>query len=108
MSEPMVEAKKNVEKILEKLRESTNNDFMDIAERLKVVEKIIAQNQNKIWLRTKTGKPMAEELQETTAKILVWLHESTRPNLVMAAMNDLEDQAKRIAEESRQRGMVVT
>lgn len=78
-----------------------------IKERLGSAAKIISQNRNKIWLRTKTGKPIAEKAETVTAKLLTYTEDSASPEF-NAAVVEVEDVAKMIAEESRRRSMVVT
>ena len=37
-------------------------------EQLKNIDRLIAQNQSKIWLRTRSGKPMAEKMETTAVR----------------------------------------
>ena len=64
MSQPMNNAKEIVEKLLEKVEKENHT------EQLQNISKLIDQNKAKIWLRTRSGKPMAAKM-ETTAQ-MVW------------------------------------
>jgi hypothetical protein len=78
------------------------------AERVRRASKIVAQNLNKIWLRTKTGKPMAESMQEAAVDALAKLEAGSGLEELKAAVDAVEAKAKEIDEESRRRSMVVT
>ena len=99
MSQPMNNAKEIVEKIIEKIEKDNHT------EQLQTISKLIDQNKAKIWLRTRSGKPMAEKM-ETTAK-MVWekLEEGSDIN---ESIDELTIVAKEIDEESQRRSMVVT
>ena len=101
MSAPMEAAKSNIEQAAEQTTDE------GVKERLSKAAKIISQNRNKIWLRTKTGKPIAEKAETITAKLLTYTEDSASPEF-NAAVVEVEDVAKTIAEESRRRSMVVT
>jgi hypothetical protein len=88
----MEKALENIDSVLEKADES-------VKEKLKAARKIISQNRKKIWLRTKAGKPMAEETEAITGKL---------ENDMESALVELEAQVSKIQEESRRRSMVVT
>ncbi len=96
MSVPMEKALENLDSVIEKI---TNES---VRERLGEARKVISQNRKKIWLRTKTGKPMAEETLTVTEKIL-GASEDIEP-----ALSELEAHVDKIREESRRRSMVVT
>ena len=95
MSVPMEKALENLDSILEKISDES------VKERLSETRKIIFQNRKKIWLRTKTGKPMAEETQAVTEKIL-------EASDIESVLLELEANVTKITEESRRRSMVVT
>ena len=99
MSQPMNNAKEIVEKLIEKVEKENHT------EQLQNISKLIDQNKAKIWLRTRSGKPMAEKM-ETTAQ-MVWekLGEGSDIN---ETLNELMIVAKEIDEESQRRSMVVT
>ena len=99
MSQQMIQAKETVEKIINKV------DAPGLLEQLKTIEKIITQNQTKIWLRTRSGKPMAEKMETTAADVLKLLEKG---NDISGMLNELESVAKEIDEESQRRSMVVT
>lgn len=103
MSQPMKSAKETLDTI------TTHGGLPeDQAERVKRVTKIVAQNINKIWLRTKAGNPMAESMQEAAMDALTKLEAGAGQEELKAAVDALEAKAKEIEEESRRRSMVVT
>ena len=95
MSVPMEKALKNLDRVIEKVSDEA------VKERLGEARKVISQNRKKIWLRTKTGKPMAAETLAVTEKIL-------EASDIEAALSELEAHVGKITEESRRRSMVVT
>ena len=99
MSQQMKQAKETVEKIINKIDENSQ------LEQLKTIDKLITQNQAKIWLRTRSGKPMAEKMETTATNVLKLLEEG---NDISGMLNELETVAKEIDEESQRRSMVVT
>ena len=99
MSVPMEKALENLDNVIEKMSDES------VRERLGEARKIISQNRKKIWLRTKTGKPMAEETQAITEKIVSAREGSDEMEPVLS---ELEAQMGKIREESRRRSMVVT
>ena len=99
MSQQMKQAKEIVEKIINKIDENSQ------LEQLKTIDKLITQNQAKIWLRTRSGKPMAEKMETTATNVLKLLEEG---NDISGMLNELETVAKEIDEESQRRSMVVT
>ncbi|MFA9495886.1 MAG: hypothetical protein ACERKS_08200 [Candidatus Bathyarchaeota archaeon] len=99
MSVPMEKALENLDGVIEKASDETDK------ERLGKARKVIWQNRKKIWLRTKTGKPMAEETLAVTEKIVAAMDGS--PDIEVS-LSELEAQADKIREESRRRSMVVT
>jgi len=99
MSVPMEKALENLDNVIEKISDES------VRERLGEARKVISQNRKKIWLRTKTGKPMAEETQTITEKIVSAREGSEEMELVLF---ELEAQMGKIREESRRRSMVVT
>jgi len=99
MSVPMEKALENLDGVIEKASDET------VKERLVEARKVISQNRKKIWFRTKTGKPMAEETLAVTEKIVTAMDGS--PDIEVS-LSELESQADKIREESRRRSMVVT
>ena len=98
MSKPMEKALENLEKILEKTRDESHQT------RLEEVTKLVSTNSKKIWLRTKTGKPFAENTFKITEKIV----SQFESEITEAALTKLEEQVTLIHEESGRRSMVVT
>ena len=78
------------------------------AERVRQASRVVAQNFNKIWLRTKAGKPTAESMQEIATELLHALEGDAGMEEVKTAVDAVEEKAKEIEEESRRRSMVVT
>jgi hypothetical protein len=103
MSQQMNQAKETVEKIINSIEAGSHPSKEALLEQLKTIDKLIAQNQSKIWLRTRSGKPMAEKMETGAANALGQL-ESGSPMDV----NELLGVAKEIDEESQRRSMVVT
>jgi hypothetical protein len=95
----METAKENLEKILDEVSDP------DLKERISEIHRIISQNRKKIWLRTKTGKPMAEEVEKSSLNFVNSIKNSSD---IEEAVKDLESQARKIEEETRRRSMVVT
>jgi Tfp pilus assembly protein FimV len=95
----MEKALENLDNVIEKISDES------VREQLGKARKVISQNRKKIWLRTKTGKPMAEETQAITEKIVSTMEGSEEMESVLS---ELEAQAGKIREESRRRSMVVT
>ena len=94
MSVQMEKAVENLESVKVQVTDES------VKTRIVKVQKILSQNRKKIWLRTKKGKPMAEETLDLTNKLVNKFDESV--------ISDLESQAYKIEEESRRRDMVVT
>ena len=99
MSQPMNQAKETVEKIIEKVEEE------NLLEQLKNIIKLIDQNKGKIWLRTRSGKPMAAKMESTASEVLQKVQEGAD---ISEAIDELMSIAKEIDEESQRRSMVVT
>jgi len=99
MSQPMNNAKEIVEKLIEKVEKD------NLTEQLQTIDKLIDQNKAKIWLRTRSGKPLAEKM-ETTAQ-MVWEKLGTGSD-TNKTIDELMMVAKEIDEESQRRSMVVT
>jgi hypothetical protein len=94
MSQPLEKAIENLDTVIVQVTDDTVKD------RILGVQKILSQNRKKIWLRTKKGKPMAEETLALTESYV------NKPEDSILA--ELETQAETIEEESRRRSMVVT
>jgi hypothetical protein len=94
MSEHIQKAVENLDSVIEQVTDES------IKSRILKVQKILSQNRKKIWLRTKSGKPMAEETLSLTNKLVNKFEDTV--------LVELESQAEKIEEESRRRSMVVT
>ena len=103
MSQPMKSAKETLDAIV-----VHGGLPEEQAERVKRASKIVAQNLNKIWLRTKGGNPMAESMLDVAMEALTKLQNGGGQEEVKAAVDAVEAKAKEIEEESRRRSMVVT
>ena len=109
MSTLMKEAKKNLDNALEVIKNDTAySGNVELNKKLQLANKIITQNQKKIWLRAKTGKPMAEALLSTSKRLIELLQSSAENTDLIQIIQELEVQTKKLNEESRRRSMVVT
>jgi hypothetical protein len=105
----MMEAKKNLDTALEIIKNNTAySRDVEVHKKLQLANKIITQNQKKIWLRAKTGKPMAEALLSTSKRLKELLQNSAEHSDILQIIQELEVQTKKLNEESRRRSMVVT
>lgn len=100
MSEHMESAVENIEKLIEVTGEE------DLKQRLEGIKMIIIQNRKKIWLRTKTGRPLALEMEKASADLLGLVR--SKPGDMAKLISEIEVKAKNIEEETRRRSMVVT
>ena len=105
MSQQMNQAKESVEKIINKIEAGSHASKEPILEQLKNIDKLIAQNQAKIWLRTRSGKPMAAKIETAAAGVWKLLGEDAD---ITKKLSELQEVAKEIDEESQRRSMVVT
>ena len=103
MSQQMIQAKETVEKIIAHVEAGSQPSKEKLLEQLKDIDKLIAQNQSKIWLRTRSGKPMAEKMEKVAVSALKQVEADSLENI-----DDLLEVAKGIDEESQRRSMVVT
>ena len=99
MSQQMNKAKEIVEKIIKEI-EANNSEKEALLAKLQEIDKLIARNQSKIWLRTRSGKPMAEKLENAAIKAL--------EELKSLDLDELEAVTKEIDAESEKRSMIVT
>ena len=102
MSQQMIQAKETVEKIINSIEAGDHPSKESLLEKLKTIDKLITQNQSKIWLRTRSGKPMAEKLENVATNALNQFESGSLD------VNELLEVAKEIDEESQRRSMVVT
>lgn len=105
MSQQMNQAKETVEKIIKTIETGNHPSKDSLIAQLQKIDKLIVQNQGKIWLRTRSGKPMAEKMETNAANALKKVEEGAE---VSEALDVLEAVAKEIDEESQRRSMVVT
>ncbi len=103
MSTTMNEAKEKVEQIIKQLEAGNHPSKSSLLEKLNTIVKLIMQNQDKIWLRTRSGKPMAEKLLASAAESL-----ELDASGLDAAIDVLLEAAKEIDDETQRRSMVVT
>ena len=77
--------------------------------RLAKVTNVVVENESKIWLRTRVGEPMLMELQVAVdyANNVLEGGDSALKSFG-AALDEVEEKAAKIDEESRRRSMVVT
>ena len=94
MSQQMKNAKETVEQIIAKTSDP------DKKQQLQKIDKLITLNLDKIWLRTKSGKPMAEKIETVSNTAL--------ERLDSESFDLLESVAKEIDEETQKRNMIVT
>jgi len=99
MSQPM----KNAKEIVEKLINETEKD--NLLESLENIGKLIDQNKEKIWLRTRSGKPMAAKMEITATAVMEMFKDGSD---ISEKIDELMMVAKEIDEESQRRSMVVT
>jgi hypothetical protein len=102
MSQQMNQAKKTVEKIISSIEAGSHPSKDALLEQLSTINKLITRNQTKIWLRTRSGKPMAEKMETTAANAFNQLESGSLD------AKELLEVAKEIDEESQRRSMVVT
>lgn len=108
MSQEMMATGKAVEEMIKHLEASNVLEKGALISRLENVLKVIRQNQNKLWLRTKTGKPVGEAMEDKAQAMLGRLIESQSIDEWIEGLSDLEMQIHFVNEESRRRSMVVT
>ena len=99
----MNQAKETVEKIIALIDSGSYPSKAAFLEQIRTIDKLITQNQAKIWLRTRSGKPLAEKLEATAIKTLQELESDS-----LDQIDELFEAAKEIDEESQRRSMVVT
>ena len=99
MSEQMESAKLTLEKLMLDMEDD------ELKQRINEVSGIISRNRKKIWLRTKTGKPLAEDVERSSVELV---NSVRKQSGIEEALGELEAKAKNIEEESRRRSMVVT
>ncbi len=90
--------------------------LMDMAEsepgkahmaRLRKAANVVAENEGKIWMRTRVGRPLVEQLLSASDRAARALRGHDQGELA-EALRILEAGAEAVEEESRRRSMVVT
>lgn len=104
MSAPMNEAKEKVEQIIKHLEAGDHPSKIGLLEKLNTINKLLDQNMGKIWLRTRSGKPIAEKLHSSAEEALKIGDASGLEDAITVLM----DIIKEIDEETQRRSMVVT
>jgi len=99
MSQPMKNAKEIVEKLMKEAEEES------LSEPLQNIGKLIDQNKDKIWLRTRSGKPIAAKMETTATEVIEMFKDGSD---IREKIDELMSVAKEIDEESQRRSMVVT
>ena len=99
----MKEAKDSIDEIIKQVETGDHPSKEGLLEKLQAANKLIIQNQGKIWLMTRSGKPMAEKLQSTVSDAL-----KENASTIETVINKILEVAKEIDEESQSRNMVVT
>ena len=108
MGESLETAKSTLERVMEALRGSSSaseSELRDLLTRLQAARNTLVQNERKIWLRTKAGKEMLSDYGEASLKLLGAVESGSG---LEEALTEVEAHAKRISDEIRKRGMVVT
>lgn len=119
MSEDLKASKEGLLKALEILRSIPANSFpvteiREIDARIQMANNILIQNEKKIWLRSKDGREILNEIRSTVGKLLremTKLQKSPERELwsgFKQTLEKLENLLMKIEEESRRRSMVVT
>ena len=72
MSQPMKNAKEIVEKLMKEAEEES------LSEPLQNIGKLIDQNKDKIWLRTRSGKPIAAKMETTATEVIEMFKEEVK------------------------------
>ncbi len=109
MSLPLTSVKEKLKMVSSRLEKIDVELAKKNAVRLKKINTIIEENESKIWLRTKVGQPMVSSLNASVDTLLKTLEETnTGLDKMDTALIDVEDQIRKLDEESQRRGMVVT
>jgi len=113
MGETLNAAKDALDEAIETLRATSSETIPEkesrhLVTRLQLARNALAQNEKKIWIRTKLGKEMLADFGEASRELLGAMESGSGLEEIEAALKAVERQAKRINEESRRRSMVVT
>ena len=88
MSQQMKQAKITVEQIISKTTDLKRK------QQLQTIDKLIALNLDKIWLRTKSGKPMAEKI-ETVSNTALERLDSESFDLLESVAKEIDEEVER-------------
>ena len=88
--------------------EGAETEYKGQLSKLESVRSVLIRNEKKIWLRTKKGRVMLDDVNEAAERLRGTLASSDELDAVEAALNDVETLARAIEDESRKRNMVVT
>ena len=105
MSQPLKDTKEIVANIAQKIEAGNQPEKDALLAQLKDIDRLVTENVNKIWLRTKSGKPMAERLQQ---KAETTLRQVNDESTLVSEISELEGLINEIDEESQRRSMIVT
>lgn len=113
MAETLNAAKEAMDKTIETLKATPpetipEKESRHLVTRLQLARNALAQNEKKIWIRTKLGKEMLTDFGDASQELLGAMESGSGLEEIEAALEAVERQAKRINEESRRRSMVVT
>lgn len=112
MSTPLTPIKETIETVISKIKEMEGipeAEKRSLLTRLQKASNTVTENEKKIWLRTKVGKPIVQSFQDSTDMLLrVFDVEPPKLEDLSTAMYDVEVNTNKIVEESRRRSMVVT
>ena len=104
----METAKSTLERAMGTLRGSSTAsevEVRDMLTRLQAARNTLVENERKLWFRTKAGKETLTEYTEASQRLLGAVESGSG---IDEALTEVEAQAKRISDEIRKRGMVVT
>lgn len=108
MSLEMSSVKEILEKIINKINSRGNKSNEELLLKLEASQRLVVQNQTKIWLRTKSGKPMAEELLKVASNLLEKIKKEYTSEEEIILISQIESKIMEIDEESQRRNMIVT
>jgi len=113
MKDNMEELKSTFKATLETLKTSQaegapSKRLEDFLSRIQRAEKVLIQNQKKIWLKTKKGTEALTKLGVAAERLRESIESAGDVDETEAALKALELQAKNIEDEIRRRSMVVT
>ena len=104
----MSRVKEILEEIINEFNSSRNKSKEELLLKLEVSQRLVVQNQTKIWLRTKSGKPMAEELLKVASNLLEKIKKEYTSEEIIILISQIESKIMEINEESQRRNMIVT